>query len=379
LVTPDVIPDQILIKLTIDDVEDLWMRIDTASPGTSMPSAQFAETGLSPGVHDVWIGSKRAGIHAGKRSLADVEAIGTGPLSDLPGVPPGTVLRGTAGTDLWEGFDIGIDFRGKELWLVPSKGTLDAATFPHPDGVGAPVSIVAERATGEANEGAALFLSASFDRGGASASFLLDTGTNTNIALGSYWQRVHPASQRSVPFDLADFEGKPLVGTYRMGSAYDLSGQHVGDREPVWVTDRFPVLEVEGQHFHHPIEGILGLWALYDHYAVLDFGIGVSTQTPRILLFPYTTATPSLEDMNFTGFGLVVADETMRVRVVRGSSADAQGVRDGDVLVTASGGALSFASSGVVRGGMGERRTFTMSRNGQTSPFLLTAGRLLTP
>jgi hypothetical protein len=97
---------------------------------------------------------------------------------------------------------------------------------------------------------------------------------------------------------------------------------------------------------------------------------------PRILLFPYEQPAPSLEDVYFTGFGVVV-DASLAVRVAPGSDAEARGIRDGDVLLSVSGGTLNIASSGIVEGGVGETRTFTMRRGDQTLTFDLVGERLL--
>src|SRR5205823_13028703 len=104
--------------------------------------------------------------------------------------------------------------------VTPHADTLVGPELDHPDGTDPPIALPADLARHDATaEAGALFVTASFDQAGASGTFLVDTGTNTNLALDAYWQTVQPASPRAIPADSADFTGNPLHGAYQLGSA----------------------------------------------------------------------------------------------------------------------------------------------------------------
>lgn len=376
------IADEILVEVTIDDVEHVLLRVDTAAPDTSMPAADAKALALSAGTHDVWIGTKAIGVHVGSKKLAILESIGSGPV-EAPRLPPGSVLRGTAGNDLWAGYAVGLDFRGGELWLTAHDAALDAATLARPTGTAAPIAISADFPTHAPSPTGVLFVAASFDAAGATGQFLIDTGTNTNLVFAEYWKNVHPVSSRSIPQDSADFQGTPLHGAYRLGSGFTMGGKALAQEQPAWVLDSFPVLEGEGAYFQHPIDGLIGLWGLLPYFTTLDFGLPGGGAQPRIFLSPYEPAPETVAKKNFTGFGFALVSAAPSggtlVRVATGSDAETKGVKDGDVLLQVAGGAYELLSTGIVAGAIGTTRTFTFQRGGASFDATIVAEALLGP
>jgi hypothetical protein len=364
------IPDELVVAVTIDGHEDILLRIDSAAPDTTMPNDQLSALGLAAGSHDFWIGSPSSGLHLGARMLKHLEQTGTGPL------PSGSVLSGTAGNDLWAGLAIGLDLRGQSLWLTAPKGALSGNELLHPDGTGAVIAVPAEHVHHQSGDAGALFAAVSL--GSAQGQFLVDTGTNSDLVLGPYWAKVQAASTRSMPLDVADFMGTPLPAAYRLAPALALGGHQLAGLSPILEVDSFPVLDGEGQYFNHAVDGLLSLWGLWGAFTVLDFASpeGPADQ-PRLFLFPYQPAAPSVLAENFTGFGLVFGQSEMHVAI--GSDAQMKGVQDGDQLVSVGGGPYQFLSTGIVAGKAGESRPFTLSRNGTNYSVSILAEPLLGP
>jgi hypothetical protein len=381
LVSPQDIPSKILVECTIDNVEHVLLKLDTAAPKSSLPSSELLALGLSSGIHDIWLGSKSGGIHVGQRQLASINAARKGPIVGQ-GIPDGAILRGTLGTDWLRGYAIGIDFQGRSLWVIPRQDSrsLELSKIPRPQNVDSGVSIAALLKNVDPTEGGVLFVNASFDDHGKTGSFLVDTGANTNLALASYWSGVHSASSRAIPLDLADYKGTPIAGAYRMGSAFSMGGRSIQEDVPVWVLDRFPVLDYAALHFQHNFAGLIGLWGIYQNYTVLDYGLPASAddKAARMFLFHYQH-TASLGDNEFTGYGITVHHDGPVVKVVKMSDAAKKGVRDGDVLINSSNEPFQIAASGVVTGTIGEVRKFKFKRGNETYEVSLTAENLLRP
>ena len=129
------------------------------------------------------------------------------------------------------------------------------------------------------------------------------------------------------------------------------------------------------------MDGLIGLWGIYQNYAVLDYGVSspATDPGPRIFLFPYLK-TASLEESYFTGFGVTVHRNDMTIKVAKGSDAEQKGVHDGDVLTSVSGPPYQIAANGVILGFNGEVRSFKLNRGGnRTYSVELSAERLLRP
>jgi hypothetical protein len=370
-----------LIECTIDNVEHILLHLDTAAPNTSLPADQLSALGLSSGFHDVWIGDRTSGVHIGSRYISSISAARRGPITG-PGIPAGAILRGTAGTNLLDGYAVGIDFQGRSLWMIPSKDSnpLDTGAIPRPPGTKRPVTVSAELKNADPKEGGVLFVSASFDDHGKTGSFLVDTGANTNLALSAYWNGIHAGSTNNIPFDLADYKGAVISGAYRMGSGFSLDGREIANEAPAWVLDNFPVLAYEGRHFQQAIDGLIGLWGLYTSYTVLDYGRHsfASHLMPRIFLFPYQKAA-LIEENEFTGFSFTIHNADRIVKVVPGRDAEQRGVRDGDLLTDVLGGSYQVAATGVIMGSPGETRSFKFKHGDKIYTVTLTAEKLLRP
>jgi hypothetical protein len=366
-----------LVEVSIDHVEHVLMRLDTAAWFTAMPKADATALGLSIGPHDFWIGDTSSGVHVGTRTLVDVEQVGDGPVPGT-GAPPGAVLRGTAGNDLWEGYAIGLDLRGGSLWLIPHQGALDARSLPHPDEVDDPIAIPAQLVAGAPPPGRVLYVDGSFDAGGTVGRFRIDTGTSFNLVLGEYWRSIEPASTRSLPLDSADALGSPLLGAFRLGSAFALGGQMLDHTQAAWVVDSFPGFADIDRDFGEHSDGLVSLWALAPYFTVLDFGAAPATAA-RVFLFPYRPAPKSVLLENFTGFAFEPQADGS-VAVVSGSLAAQAGLMNGDHLVGADDGKpIEFLSSGIIAGRAGEVRPFEFMRGGTPLHLMLTAEAVLGP
>jgi hypothetical protein len=375
--TPAGVPDQVLIEVTIDNVEHVFLRLDTASPQTTMPAAQFSNLGLKAGPHQLRIGSKANGINVGEKIISELEATGTG-AADLPDLPAGTIIRGTAGNDLWKGFAIGLDFKGRSLWLIPKSDgkPLNAKVFPHPQSVGVGRAFRAELTLAGPAEGPVLYVKAGVDKKIAQGDFLVDTGANSVLVQEPYWSRVTPVNSKSVPSDVTDFEGKVIQGAYRRAPGLLLDGHLIDGETVVWALPNFPVLVSEGLYFHHTTDGLIGLWAWYRNFTVLDFDLSGNATRSRILLFPYSGKISSVVDANFTGYGFLIKDDTGVVQVIKGSDAEKNGVRAGDLFLGGENAELKFGSGGFITGSLGEERVFYFSRGSARSSLRLRAERL---
>lgn len=370
---PQDIPSELLIELTIGDVEHVLMHLDTASPTTHLDPRELETLGIVAGLQDVWLGDKKNGTYVGKKNIGSVKSAQTGPIA---GLPQGTILRGTAGTDLFVDYIIGIDFRSQTLWFKENKDgqQIHVEEIPHPNTSSGGIPISAKLKAASVTEGGVLLVNAKFDHVGKSGTFLIDTGANTNLALSGYWSAIRAASNKKVPLNLQDYAGNPIHGYYQMSSAFLIENQHIASSAPVWVIERFQALQNESQHFNETIDGLIGLWGLYQFYTVLDF-TGPSSFRPRIFLFPYETS-KNLDEY-FTGFGIVVHKKNSSVQVAVGSDAESKGVQDGDSLISVSGPPYKVAPTGIIYGEPGEIRDFTLSRKGKLLHVKLKASRLL--
>ncbi len=361
--TPPDVPDQVLVEVTVDNIEHVFLRLDTAAPRTTMPAEQLANLGLKVGTHNIWIGSKASGVSVGQKLILELDATGTGPI-DGPGVPAGTIIRGTAGTDLWKGYAIGLDFKDRRLWLFPKTNgkPLDAGDFPHPSSVDQGRTYEAELKIVDQHEGPVLYMKAGFDLNVTEGSFLVDTGASTVLVQEPYWNQIKALSDRSIPYDVTDFEGKVITGAFRLVPQLILDGQKLTNRQIVWALPQYPALASEGIYYDHQTDGLIGLWAWYRYFTVLDFDLSEPSVSQRILLFPYSEGVASLEETNFTGFGFSVKDEGGTVQVIEGTDAQKNGVKSGDIFVSADGPPLEFRAGGFFGGKDGERRGFHFGR-----------------
>ncbi|MFC1611759.1 PDZ domain-containing protein, partial [Myxococcota bacterium] len=286
---------------------------------------------------------------------------------------PGGRIHGTVGNSFFQGFAVGLHFREMELWITAQED--GNSLLSHPEGVGAATSVDFDQPSDY------LVLPCAFDSPPPTRECLLDTGSPEPLSFESYWSTLDHPSNRIVPLLSYDWEGTPLYGYFQRAEEVvfgDLRvpGVHVS------VFDRFETLEQVVAYLRRDIVGLVGLAAMRQHFAVIDYA------NNRLVMFPYDDLSHLPTD-EFVGFGMVFDTpdgyELFVDVVVPGSQAEQNGVLVGDFLLEVDGTVwwyrddIDWLVGSFLPGDMGESHLFKFERGGEKVEILVAAEDLLPP
>jgi hypothetical protein len=342
-----------------------YFHVDTASWFSFVyPSAR---SGITAGRHRVRWGSGKNVVDVGHKAFIALDASAPSDASAWGG-PRGARVVGTAGNNLFAGYRIAFDPRRSEILLAKD----DRPSAPPIADLRTPTVVHGEHllARDGLDENGILVFPCAFDARPA-VTCMFDSGAPPPpTVIGALARGMSYASTRSVPAISADFSGHRLDGAYHLTAAMKLGGQTVTRQQPVLAFDRFAVLEDEAKHFQRNIVGLVGVFNQF---------VTVVDMRRATLSFYALPGRRTTERDYFDGYGVIGVASTAQgatVRVVRGSVAEREGVRDGDVW-TGVAGTPHFSPVGIVLDAPGTTRRFEFSRNGKTIDLLLTAEDLL--
>lgn len=347
----------VLVPFTLDGRE-VYLNLDTASWFSSLDPDRARAAGVSPGRLATRWGFGADAFDVGKKELVALPRPAHASAPDAATRP----VVGTAGNNMFAGMRIAFDPRRGEILLAPRS----AGRVPL-DGVGTPLVIRGEHVLApdlRPEQNGIFVLPCAFDERPASTC-MFDTGAPPPpTVIGALAAGLEAASSREVPAFARDFTGKLLEGVFRLAPTLELAGVHVADSQPVRAMVDFEVLEAEARYFKRDIQGLIGIMLQY--VTVLDM------EAATLQLYPYSPdgGKRAPERSYFLGHGVIPTELVStpggttgaRMRVVRGSAAEAAGLRQSDLLV-GIGGDYTMSLAGIVLDTPGVARMFRIARD----------------